>query len=178
VSSFVSHELSIAWKNRERLDMTIVEPEPVKKSTVLTRKILVAVDLTEHSKLTISYAVQIAKCLNASIVLMHVFAPEALTEFPKEYRYQLVEELHRDREMRLMNFSDAVRDMKVTCNPVSVIGDPAERIAAMARAINADLIITASHHPKFLARLFNLDTAPQIMHRAPCPVLIYHGENA
>lgn len=157
--------------------MTIVEPAPVKKSTVLTRKILVAVDLTEHSKLTISYAVQIAKCLNASIVLVHVFAPEALTEFPKEYRYQLVEELHRDSEMRLMNLSEAVRDMKVACNPVSVIGDPVERIAAMSLTINADLIITASHHPKFLARLFNLDTAPQIMQRASCPVLVYQEKD-
>jgi nucleotide-binding universal stress UspA family protein len=38
------------------------------------------------------------------------------------------------------------------------------------------VIITASHHPSFLARLLNLDQAPKIMHRAPCPVLVYHGD--
>jgi type I site-specific restriction-modification system R (restriction) subunit len=41
----------------------------------------------------------------------------------------------------------------------------------------ADLIITASHRPSLLARLLNLDQAPKIMHRAPCPVLVYHEEH-
>jgi universal stress protein A len=154
--------------------MTTVEPKLVEKSATSRHKILVAVDLTEHSRSTISYAAQIAKCLNASIVLVHVFAPEALTESPKDYRYQLLEELRRDSEMRLRDLSEAVYDMKVPCNPVFVIGDPAERVGALALTMNADLIITASHHPKFLARLFNLDTAPEIMRRAPCPVLVYH----
>jgi universal stress protein A len=158
--------------------MTTVEPEPFKKSAVSIHKILVAVDLTEHSKSTISYAAQIAKCLNASIVLVHVFAPTALTEFPKEYRYHLVEELRRDSEMRLRDLSEAVHDMKVPCNAVFMIGDPAERVGALALNMKADLIITASHHPKLLACLFNLDTAPQIMDRAPCPTLVYHEKNA
>jgi nucleotide-binding universal stress UspA family protein len=39
------------------------------------------------------------------------------------------------------------------------------------------LIIAASHHPAFLARLFNLDKAPNIMHHAPCPVLVYHEQH-
>jgi nucleotide-binding universal stress UspA family protein len=43
--------------------------------------------------------------------------------------------------------------------------------------VDADLIVTASHHPTFLRRLFNLDKAPRIMHRAPCPVLVYHEKN-
>jgi nucleotide-binding universal stress UspA family protein len=53
----------------------------------------------------------------------------------------------------------------------------AERISALAREIHADLIVTASHHPRFLVRLFTLDQAPEIMRRAPCPVLVYHDKN-
>jgi nucleotide-binding universal stress UspA family protein len=158
--------------------MTTVKPEPVKKSAVSIHKILVAVDLTEHSKLTISYAAQIAKCLNASILLVHVFQPEALFEFPNEHSYQLVEQERRDYEMRLGELAEAVHGMKVACESAFLIGDPAERIGELARDVGADLIITASRHPKFLARLFNLDKAPQIMHRARCPVLVYHEQNA
>jgi universal stress protein E len=141
-------------------------------------KILVAVDLSEHSKLTISYAAQIAKCLNVSIVLLHVFEPEALFDFPNEYSHQLVENHRRAYEMRLADLTVAVDDMKVSCESALLVGDPAERVGELARSMGADLIVTASHHPKFLARLFNLDKAPQIMHRAPCPVLVYHEKNA
>jgi nucleotide-binding universal stress UspA family protein len=157
--------------------MTTVKPESVKKSAVSIHKILVAVDLTEHSKSTISYGAQIAKCLDASIVLVHVFQPEALFEFPNEHSYQLAEQERRDCEMRLVDLTEAVEDMKVACESAFLIGDPAERVGELARVLGADLIITASHHPTFLARLFNLDKAPQIMHRAPCPVLVYHEKN-
>ena len=158
--------------------MTTVNHEPVKKSAASIHKILVAVDLSEHSKSTISYAAQIAKCLNASIVLVHVFQPEALFEFPNEYSYQLVEQQRRDYEMRLVDLTEAVHDMRVGCESALLTGDPAERVGEFARDLGVDLIITASHHPKFLTRLFNLDKAPQIMHRAPCPVLVYHERNA
>ena len=57
-----------------------------------------------------------------------------------------------------------------------VLGEPADEAAWLAHELKADLIITASHHPDFLARLFNLDQAPQMMHGAPCPVLVYHEE--
>jgi nucleotide-binding universal stress UspA family protein len=156
--------------------MTTVEPDLVKNPTVSVHKILVAVDLTEHSKLTTSYAVAIAKCFNSSVVLVHVFEPVAFYDFPNEYTYQLVDEQRRDCEMRLAELTDTVREMKVACQSLLLIGDPAERIGPLARELEADLIVTASHHPKFMARLFNLDKAPQIMRRAPCPVLVYHDK--
>jgi nucleotide-binding universal stress UspA family protein len=158
--------------------MTIVKPESVKNPAVSIHKILVAVDLSEHSKLTIAYAAQIAKCFDASVMLVHVFTPEALYEFPNEYSYELVEKQRRDYEIRLAELTDVIQEMDVACESAFLIGEPAERVGALARDTGVDLIITASHHPKFLARLFNLDKAPQIMHRAPCPVLVFHERNA
>jgi nucleotide-binding universal stress UspA family protein len=64
--------------------------------------------------------------------------------------------------------------MGIRCESAFLEGEPAERITALAREMGADLIVTASHHPTFLARLLNLDKARQIMHRTPCPVLVYH----
>ena len=39
---------------------------------------------------------------------------------------------------------------------------------------NADLIVTASYDPGFLGCLLGLERAPQIVKRAPCPVVVYH----
>jgi nucleotide-binding universal stress UspA family protein len=83
-----------------------------------------------------------------------------------------------DLQKRLDDLKQKVRDTGLPCESVYLVGEPAEQIADLARHTGADLIITASHHPKFLGRLFNLDKAPQIMHRAPCPVLIYQEKHA
>jgi nucleotide-binding universal stress UspA family protein len=47
----------------------------------------------------------------------------------------------------------------------------------METKFNADLIVTASHYRSSLGQLFNLDQAPKITHRAPCPVLICHEQS-
>jgi hypothetical protein len=61
----------------------------------------------------------------------------------------------------------------VICESFFLVGEPAEQISILAREMGADLLITASHHPAFLGRIFNLDKAP-VKHWAPRPVLIYH----
>ena len=58
-----------------------------------------------------------------------------------------------------------------------LVGAPAERISALADDMDADLIVTASHHPTFVGRLFHLDKSTLILHRVPCPVLIYRNES-
>jgi nucleotide-binding universal stress UspA family protein len=77
----------------------------------------------------------------------------------------------------LDQLTEQVHQLVPVCESVNLEGESAEQISALARDLGADLIITASHHPTFLARLFNLDKAPKIMHQAPCPVLVYHQEN-
>jgi hypothetical protein len=50
-----------------------------------------------------------------------------------------------------------VHQLVPVCESVYLEGEPAEQISALARDLGADLIVTASHHPTILARLFNLD---------------------
>jgi nucleotide-binding universal stress UspA family protein len=45
----------------------------------------------------------------------------------------------------------------------------------MAQTLQADLILTGSRHPSFLAQLLGLDQPSRIVHRAPCPVLVYYA---
>jgi nucleotide-binding universal stress UspA family protein len=99
-----------------------------------------------------------------------------MNEFITEEGFRV---LDRDRQVMqeaLTNLTKSLRETWPACTEKFIVGDPAEEVALAARELDADLIITASHHPSFLGRLFGLDQAPKIMHRAPCPVLVYHDE--
>lgn len=157
--------------------MKALEPDRSAHKLVSIRKVLVAVGLTKHSEATADYAAQIAKWLNASLWIVHVFSPVPLSEWGSEGVHNVIAEERREHRFRLEQLTEQVQRLVPVCEPVFLEGEPAEQISSLARDLGADLIITASHHPTFLARLFSLDKAPKIMHRAPCPVLVYHQES-
>lgn len=141
------------------------------------RRIVVAVDLSAHSRKTAAYAARFAKSFGASLTLVHAFAPERITEFTTEEVHERYEEEMRNTERDLDKLAASVRETNVDCDIEFRVGDPAEEVNLIAKDLHADLIITASHHPRFLSRLFGTDQAPRILHRAQCPVLVYHEGN-
>jgi universal stress protein A len=157
--------------------MKNLKTETLTNKLVSIQKVLVEVDLSDHSEATVSYAAEVAKCFDASLTIVHVHEPVPVYEYASETTYALLDDQRRDLQKRLDELNQKVRKIGLVCESVYLVGEPAEQISALARDIDADLIVTASHHPTFLGRLFNLDKAPQIMHRAPCPVLICHGKN-
>ena len=140
-------------------------------------KIIVAVDLSPHSVKTATYGAEFAKSVGAAVTLLHVFPPEPTPEFASEGLYESVERGRRLMASKLTKLVEQVRQTGVKCDDDFRVGDPAEQVTAAAHDLHADLIIAASHHPGFLGRLFGLDQAPRILHRATCPVLVYHEGN-
>ena len=140
-------------------------------------KILVAVDLTPHSEKTAAYGAEFAKRVGASIILLHVFPPEPSVEFASECVYESFERSRRLVAERLTKLIEQVHETGVKCERDFRVGDPAEQVVVAAQDQHADLIITGVHHPGFLGRLFGLDQPPRILHRARCPVLVYHEGN-
>ena len=140
-------------------------------------RILVAVDLTPHSEKTAAYAAEFAKSVGASVTLLHVFPPEPSVEFMSEGVFESFQRGRRLMAERLTKLIEQVRGTDVKCDQDFRVGDPAEQVTAAAKDLHADLIITGAHHPGFLGRLFGLDQAPRVMHRAGCPVLVYHEGN-
>ena len=158
--------------------MQPLEAETLNNKLVAIQRIIVAVDLTEHSEATARFAAEIAKCFGASLYVAHAFAPETLYEFASEGTYTLVEDQGKDLRARLAALVEQMKGIVPTCESVFLEGEPAEEISGFARNVDADLIVTASRHTSFLGRLLNLEQAPKIMHRSPCPVLVYHEKNA
>jgi nucleotide-binding universal stress UspA family protein len=142
------------------------------KEDLEIKRILVAVDLSPHSERTATYAANFAKSFDASITLAHIFATEPVrtlnsNETPAEAE-------RHDTERKLGELVGKIRRIYPKCEMRFRNGDPAEEIVGLAQEMAADLIITASHHPGFLGRLFGWDQAPRILHRAHSPVLVYH----
>jgi universal stress protein A len=152
--------------------------ETLTKRSVSIRRVLVAVDLSEHSEATASYAAAIAKSFDARLTIAHVCEPVPLCEYACETTYTILEKEREDLQELLDRLTEKVQTTGVICESAFLIGAPAEQISTLAHDIDADLIVTASHHPTFLGRVFNLDKATLILHRAPCPVLICHDESS
>jgi nucleotide-binding universal stress UspA family protein len=157
--------------------MKTLEAATFTNKSVSIQKVLVAVDLSAHSEETASYAAEMAKCFDASLTIVHVHEPVAVYECASETTYTLLDDQRRELQKRLDELTRKIKTIGLACQSVYLVGEPAEQISDLARNIDADLIVTASHHPTFLGRLFNLCKAPRIMRRAPCPVLVYHEKD-
>jgi nucleotide-binding universal stress UspA family protein len=165
--------------NREEAMSTTLEQVTTKETIpdeidLNLRKIVVPVDLSEHSEQTASYAVALAKAFGASLVFVHVFPPEAITEFTTEDVHEIYEREREIAKERLTSFGNKIGRIYPHCDTEFYVGDTADRVKEAALTAKADLIITATYHPGFLGRLFALEQAPRIVNRAPCPVLVYH----
>ena len=146
-----------------------------------TFSVKVALDLSPHSEATARYALGLAKTLGASLVLVHVYEPVQMNEFITEEGFRVLDHEQQVVQQALTNLTKTLQKTYPACTEKFITGEPAEEVALAARELDADLIITASHHPSFLGQCsawikLGLDQAPKIMHRAPCPVLVYHDK--
>jgi nucleotide-binding universal stress UspA family protein len=137
-------------------------------------RIVVAVDLFEHSKKTASYAIALAKSFGASITFVHVFPHETIRERATEDIHKRYERGRDIAKERLATFGDRMSQIYHRCETEFRIGDTAEQVQLAALNVKADLIITASYHPGFLGHLLGLEQARRIMTDAPCAVLVLH----
>jgi nucleotide-binding universal stress UspA family protein len=155
---------------------SLVSQEAVTHTRPFIRKVVAAVDLTASSSTTAEYAVKIAKSFGASLLLVYVHPTETMFNFVMNGGYDLIDEEQQNRRHALSNLTTAASKEYPFCTPTFLVGDPAEEVAKYAQEIEADLIVVASHHPNVLASLLHLDQAPKMVHRAPCPVLVYQGD--
>jgi nucleotide-binding universal stress UspA family protein len=142
------------------------------------KQIVVAVNLSVCSEKTVAYAIAIARSFGARIHLVHVQPPKSITESTTGGVHKYLEAQRHDLVQELTDLYKRTRRIHPNCGVDFRVGTCADEVSQLARTLDADLIITASHHTSFLGRLFDLDQAPKIMHRAPCSVLVYHDQKA
>jgi universal stress protein A len=160
------------------VNVKTLETERFAQQIVSIKKVLVAVDLSHHSEATAFYAAGIANQFGASLTIVHVYEPVPLSDYCCESTFTLLDNQQDCLQELLDGLTQKTQQLGVSSDSFFLIGEPAGKISGLAREIHADLIVTASHHLTFLGRLFNLEKAPQIIHQAPCPVLVYHEKQA
>jgi nucleotide-binding universal stress UspA family protein len=124
------------------------------------------------------YAAEIALFFQASLTIVYVYRTVPFCEYASETTFTVLEDQRRDLQRMLNVLTHKVQQRGVTCESAFLVGEPTEQILILTRDMGADLLVTASHQPMFLERIFNLDKAPPIKHQPPCPVLIYHEKSA
>ena len=148
------------------------------KST-LFQKILVPLDGSEHSKLALEKAIQIAKKLHGKITLIHVFSvstfaispagPQKYKEFMNSNYVQAM------REYAKSILSDGKKKAEtegIQVETLMVDGHVVEEILKAARDGDFGLIVIGSRGLSTLKELLMGSVSDGVTKHAPCPVLV------
>ncbi len=134
------------------------------------RRILLVVDLTEHSLILGRRAQALAAALGAEIELLHVveFVPVEPMGEALMPSVQIEEELLERARQRLAALAAELGLAGAPCAVES--GNVKSEIVRVAREHHADLIMLGSRERHGLSILVNL-TEDTVLHAAPCDVL-------
>jgi nucleotide-binding universal stress UspA family protein len=137
------------------------------------KKILVPVDFSESSLKALRYAVPFAEQFGATISLAHIQEPIGyavdLAGVSADPRFEL-----KPQEVREKLYDVAQKEIEELV-PINVhvrAGKAADEIVHLAKALETDLIIIATHGYTGFMHFVMGSTAEKVVRNAPCPVLV------
>ncbi len=131
--------------------------------------ILLPLDLSPAGETKIPVAIEYARLLSATVVLLHVLPRRALD--PAEVR-----PTEASARTYLDTIAAQVEAAGVTAATVVRRGSPSATILAEAALLQPRLmILSSSPHRPLLASVVHNTVADQVMRGAPCPVLVVHS---
>jgi nucleotide-binding universal stress UspA family protein len=154
------------------------------------QKILVAIDRSDVSQQTFAAAVELAKTLNAQLMLVNVLSPleanyptplySARAAYPiAPESMQLYVQQWQAVEQEGLEF---LKTRTATATAAGIpteftqaLGDPGHAICTLAKSWNANLIMIGRRGYKGLGELFIGSVSNYVMHHAPCSVLTVQG---
>ena len=137
------------------------------------KKIICALDLSQHSSLVAQYAVTMAKAFDAEILA--VYAAPALTQYvgfhvPPSSIENFVGEIVAGAEKTMEEFvTEHFQGVKATGKVVN--GYAAEEILNLVESSGADLIIMGTHGRKGIDRILFGSVAEKIVKSSTVPVM-------
>ncbi len=137
------------------------------------KKIICAVDLSEHSKLIAEYATMYAKLSGASIIA--IYAAPTLTQYsgfhvPPNTVDSFVGEIVSGAESAMAEFI-GTQFPGVEVRSEVLVGYAAEEITSIAEREKADLIIMGTHGRTGIDRIIFGSVAEKVVKTSPVPVL-------
>lgn len=143
-------------------------------------RILLPLDGTEIANQALPYAVDLARNLDAELVLVRI-VPDL--RFQSNGRRTLPTLDLREGEQQAL-VDHAVRWLERTVEELALhkvrarwavdVGDAAERIVASVTESNIDLVVMSSHGRRGVPRLIYGSVATRVLAESPCPVMLVH----
>ncbi len=134
------------------------------------KRILMATDFSDCSKVALDHAIQIAKAFNAEIHLLYVFEMQYTEIYPELAKG--MEEVMKEETKALNELSEKIRAQNIEVYAMSKYGSPGHQIVETAKRIQADLIVVGSHGRTGLAHMLIGSVAERVVRIAPCPVTV------
>lgn len=146
---------------------------------VKIEKILVPIDFSDNSEKAIRYGIEIGRDRNASVSFLHVVNQriiDAIQELNiRGYKgdfVSAVRKLVKEKENVLKQFVPTELLDGIQVEFIVRKGEVSEQIIKAAKELKIDLIIVGSRGHSALASILIGSVAQNIVHHAPCPVLI------
>lgn len=147
------------------LDPTTPLPAPAGREQGGPRRILVPLDLLPAGEAKLPVAETQARAFGAELILLHVLAE-------RDASHDGVSPAEAHARAYLDAISLRLRSAGIPAQPLVHYGSVAHTVVHVARELKVDLIIIGTNMRGGLARLFPGAIADEIVHNAPCPVLL------
>jgi nucleotide-binding universal stress UspA family protein len=148
-------------------------------------KLLVTVDLSDHTDLVSGQAEKFAKALSARVWLLHVADPEpaditaatyepdslGLGMDPQALRDYLAERCRRAHQ-QIQEIAERLRKAGVDTTALLVEGATVEAILQQAAKLEVDMIVVGSHGHGAIRQLIVGSTSEGVLRKSTCPVLV------
>lgn len=139
------------------------------------KNILVPIDLSPITDITVEFAARFAKGFGSKIWLVHVAAPDpdfvGFGTGPKYVRDQRADELKKEHA-RLHTLAEELRAKGLSAEALLVQGPTSATIIEEAEQLEADLIIMGSHGHGAIYKTFVGSVSQQVLGESTVPVLI------
>jgi nucleotide-binding universal stress UspA family protein len=135
------------------------------------RKLLLATDLSEASEAATDEAFELAKRLEASLLVVSVIDPGSLLLPGGRFRAR-VDQVRERREQQAQALVERGRTEGVEVSFLVWTGDPGDMIVEAAEAEHVDMVLVGSHGRGAVGRFFLGSVSEHVVRNAPCPVLV------
>jgi nucleotide-binding universal stress UspA family protein len=135
------------------------------------RRLLLATDLSEASEAATDEAFELARRLEASLLVVSVIDPGSLLLPGGRFRAR-VDQVRELREQQAQTLVERGRTEGVEVSFLVWTGDPGDMIVSAAEAEHVDMVLVGSHGRGAVGRFFLGSVSEHVVRHAPCPVLV------
>jgi nucleotide-binding universal stress UspA family protein len=140
------------------------------------RRILVATDFSAYATNAFEQGLKIAKQNHAELLIAHSFAwPNDLCFMPSDCYGQWEKKCRTEAEKNMGALLEKARKENVKTHMLALEGIADDAIVDVAKRLDVDLIVIATHGQQKASRFFWGSVVAHIISHAPCAVLTVHS---